>query len=366
MSGDASYSRGAKSSCRSSRHGGHRGRSFAYGPARRVRGRALRSIRPAVAARRGTRAQGAPRRHPHGGAAAAARGAAQRLPDHAGGPGAQRRRLAPEPRLGLPGAGAARGRGPDPLGGGRRAQAVRDHRRRSRARSRSEAPSDRRRGSRWATSAVGEAQELGRLMREVASRVRPGDAHGQRGPDRQGPRGARGHAPRSLPDPRRRRHRRRRRKHADAARANGDADAGTVHRDSEPDASTRQPNLRATAPSAAVSVNGLVKRYDEVEAVRGIDFEVATGEIFGFLGPNGAGKSTTINMLCTLVRPSGGSALVAGHDVVAERDDVRRNIGLVFQDTTLDGYLTRRAEPAAARRALRRAARDRCASACAR
>jgi len=89
-----------------------------------------------------------------------------------------------------------------------------------------------------------------------------------------------------------------------------------------------------------VTVNGLVKRYDEVEAVRGIDFEVAGGEIFGFLGPNGAGKSTTINMLCTLVRPSGGSATVAGHDVVGERDEVRRNIGLVFQDTTLDGYLS--------------------------
>jgi ABC-2 type transport system ATP-binding protein len=92
--------------------------------------------------------------------------------------------------------------------------------------------------------------------------------------------------------------------------------------------------------AVAVSVNGLVKRYDEVEAVRGIDFAVSSGEIFGFLGPNGAGKSTTINMLCTLVRPSGGNALVAGHDVVSERDDVRRNIGLVFQDTTLDGYLT--------------------------
>ncbi len=89
-----------------------------------------------------------------------------------------------------------------------------------------------------------------------------------------------------------------------------------------------------------MSVNGLVKSYDEVEAVRGIDFEVHSGEIFGFLGPNGAGKSTTINMLCTLVRPSGGSAQVAGHDVVSERDEVRRNIGLVFQDTTLDGYLT--------------------------
>src|SRR5271163_3509058 len=98
----------------------------------------------------------------------------------------------------------------------------------------------------------------------------------------------------------------------------------------------------ASRPGAApaVSVNGLVKRYGELEAVRGIDLEVHAGETFGFLGPNGAGKSTTINMLCTLVRPSAGSALVAGHDVVRERDEVRRNIGLVFQDTTLDGYLT--------------------------
>jgi ABC-2 type transport system ATP-binding protein len=95
-----------------------------------------------------------------------------------------------------------------------------------------------------------------------------------------------------------------------------------------------------SSPASAVSVNGLTKRYGEVEAVRGIDFEVRAGETFGFLGPNGAGKSTTINMLCTLVRPSAGSATVAGHDVVRERDEVRRNIGLVFQDTTLDGYLT--------------------------
>jgi ABC-2 type transport system ATP-binding protein len=96
----------------------------------------------------------------------------------------------------------------------------------------------------------------------------------------------------------------------------------------------------STARPPAVSVRGLVKRYGEVEAVSGIDFDVTAGEIFGFLGPNGAGKSTTIGMLCTLVRPTDGRARVAGHDVAAERDDVRRNIGLVFQDTTLDGYLT--------------------------
>jgi ABC-2 type transport system ATP-binding protein len=90
----------------------------------------------------------------------------------------------------------------------------------------------------------------------------------------------------------------------------------------------------------AINVTGLTKTYDEIEAVRGIDFEVARGETFGFLGPNGAGKSTTISMLCTLARPTGGSARVAGMDVVSERDSVRRNIGLVFQDTTLDNYLS--------------------------
>jgi ABC-2 type transport system ATP-binding protein len=95
----------------------------------------------------------------------------------------------------------------------------------------------------------------------------------------------------------------------------------------------------AERPSA-IEVASLEKSFDEVEAVRGVSFEVASGEVFGFLGPNGAGKTTTINMLCTLVKPTGGTALVAGHDVVRERDEVRRHIGLVFQDPTLDGYLT--------------------------
>jgi ABC-2 type transport system ATP-binding protein len=91
---------------------------------------------------------------------------------------------------------------------------------------------------------------------------------------------------------------------------------------------------------AAISVKDLRKRFGDFEAVKGVNFEVATGEVFGFLGPNGAGKTTTINMLCTLTKPSGGSAEVAGFDVVNARDDVRRHIGLVFQDPTLDGYLT--------------------------
>jgi ABC-2 type transport system ATP-binding protein len=89
-----------------------------------------------------------------------------------------------------------------------------------------------------------------------------------------------------------------------------------------------------------ITVSGLTKRYGEVEAVRGIDFEVARGETFGFLGPNGAGKTTTIKILCTLANATSGTATVAGFDAAVNRDSVRRNIGLVFQDTTLDTYLT--------------------------
>jgi ABC-2 type transport system ATP-binding protein len=90
----------------------------------------------------------------------------------------------------------------------------------------------------------------------------------------------------------------------------------------------------------AIEVDELVKSYGEVDAVRGVSFTVPPGEVFGFLGPNGAGKSTTINVLCTLARPTSGTARVNGFDVVAQRDAVRRQIGLVFQDPTLDGYLT--------------------------
>ena len=90
----------------------------------------------------------------------------------------------------------------------------------------------------------------------------------------------------------------------------------------------------------AIEVDGLVKSYGEVAAVRGVSFTVPPGEVFGFLGPNGAGKSTTINMLCTLAKPTAGTARVSGFDVIAQRDAVRRQIGLVFQDPTLDGYLT--------------------------
>ena len=94
----------------------------------------------------------------------------------------------------------------------------------------------------------------------------------------------------------------------------------------------------------AIEVVGLTKSYPGadgvVEAVRGIDLRVEAGQTYGFLGPNGAGKSTTIEMLCTIRNPTSGTARVAGFDVVRERTEVRRRIGLVFQQQTLDQQLT--------------------------
>lgn len=89
-----------------------------------------------------------------------------------------------------------------------------------------------------------------------------------------------------------------------------------------------------------VRVIDLARKFGAVEAVRGISFEVEAGEIFGFLGPNGAGKSTTIKMLCTLLRPTSGRAEVVGYDVRKAPGAVRSQIGLVFQESTLDEYLT--------------------------
>ncbi|HEV3260628.1 MAG TPA: ATP-binding cassette domain-containing protein [Gemmataceae bacterium] len=92
--------------------------------------------------------------------------------------------------------------------------------------------------------------------------------------------------------------------------------------------------------SCVIRVQGLVKKFGDFTAVGGIDFEVNAGEIFGFLGPNGAGKSTTIKMLATLLRPSGGTAELAGFDVLAQPNQVRQSIGMVFQDPSLDERLT--------------------------
>jgi ABC-2 type transport system ATP-binding protein len=96
----------------------------------------------------------------------------------------------------------------------------------------------------------------------------------------------------------------------------------------------------STGSEIAVEVRQLKKTFKTVEAVKGIDLTVRSGETFGFLGPNGAGKSTTIKILCTLADATSGTARVAGYDVATERDAVRRSIGLVFQEPTLDGYLT--------------------------
>jgi ABC-2 type transport system ATP-binding protein len=94
---------------------------------------------------------------------------------------------------------------------------------------------------------------------------------------------------------------------------------------------------RSANSEAVVSVRDLRKTYSGgVEALKGISFEVREGEIFGMLGPNGAGKTTTIGILTTTVRPSSGSAVVAGHDVVSEPLSVRGAIGVAFQESVLD------------------------------
>ena len=86
----------------------------------------------------------------------------------------------------------------------------------------------------------------------------------------------------------------------------------------------------------------LTKRFNDFMAVDHLSFSVKKGEIFGFLGPNGAGKTTTIKMLTTLLHPTEGTATVAGYDVTAHRNKVRKNIGVVFQEPALDTELTGR------------------------
>jgi len=88
--------------------------------------------------------------------------------------------------------------------------------------------------------------------------------------------------------------------------------------------------------TSAISVNGLVRRFDGVTAVDQVNLEVDRGEIYGFLGPNGAGKSTMVRILCTLLTPSEGRAVVAGFDVAAEPGAVRLRIGVALQEAALD------------------------------
>ncbi|MEY7971622.1 ATP-binding cassette domain-containing protein [Saccharomonospora xinjiangensis] len=92
--------------------------------------------------------------------------------------------------------------------------------------------------------------------------------------------------------------------------------------------------------TSAIRVAGLTKSYGTTTAVAGIDLDVGHGEVFGFLGPNGAGKSSAVKVLCTLTEPTEGTAVVAGHDVRTERHHVRRRIGAVFQESTLDVFLS--------------------------
>ena len=93
---------------------------------------------------------------------------------------------------------------------------------------------------------------------------------------------------------------------------------------------------------ALIKVEQLTKKFDDLIAVDAIDFSIARGEIFGFLGPNGAGKTTTLSILSTLLKPTSGKAYVNGFDVEHQKSEVRRSIGVVFQDPTLDEELTAR------------------------
>src|SRR5580693_3758185 len=86
----------------------------------------------------------------------------------------------------------------------------------------------------------------------------------------------------------------------------------------------------------AIHTEALVRDFDGVRAVDGVDLQIPAGEIYGFLGPNGAGKSTTVHMLCTLLAPSGGRALVAGYDVADQPGQVRLRIGVALQEAALD------------------------------
>lgn len=89
-----------------------------------------------------------------------------------------------------------------------------------------------------------------------------------------------------------------------------------------------------------IEVSGFTKQYGDFRAVDDISFAVEEGSVFAFLGPNGAGKSTTINTLCTILKKTAGSLRINGHDVTDEQDQVRKDIGIVFQESTLDHNLT--------------------------
>lgn len=92
--------------------------------------------------------------------------------------------------------------------------------------------------------------------------------------------------------------------------------------------------------SSIIKVNNFTKKYGDFTAVKDVSFKVKKGSIFSFLGPNGAGKSTTINTLCTIFDKTNGELEINGFDVSKQKDEVRKSIGVVFQDPTLDGKMT--------------------------
>src|SRR3954470_21743027 len=94
-------------------------------------------------------------------------------------------------------------------------------------------------------------------------------------------------------------------------------------------AATRRPTM------SAITTEGLVRSFDGKAAVDGLDLDIREGEIYGFLGPNGAGKSTTVRVLCPLLAPSSGRAVVAGHDVATDPGAVRLRIGVALQEAAL-------------------------------
>src|SRR6184192_1622506 len=137
---------------------------------------------------------------------------------------------------------------------------------------------------------------------------------------------------------------RRRRLHVQKTRKTGqrmagyDADDGampnaTLHAEPVPAPSSVQPGRRRMP---AITTEALVRTFDGAAAVDGLDLDIRQGEIYGFLGPNGAGKTTTVRVLCTLLAPTGGRAIVAGHDVASEPGAVRLRIGAALQDVALD------------------------------
>ncbi|MDQ3090529.1 MAG: ATP-binding cassette domain-containing protein, partial [Actinomycetota bacterium] len=107
-----------------------------------------------------------------------------------------------------------------------------------------------------------------------------------------------------------------------------------------------RPGERAAPAARAVEVTALIRDFgtprSPIRAVDNLDLTVNTGEIYGFLGPNGAGKTTLVRILTTLLRPTAGSALVAGYDVVRQADAVRRSIGVALQEAAIDPLMTGR------------------------